>query len=139
MRIKLWSAASRALLAVSAVAAVLGIAAYLAPRELRALPGEQWVAVAPLDSLEIGEARLELNGTEPFHLVRVDDHRIVAASATCTHLSCVLGWDRGTRTFVCPCHGDRWNLSGAVMIGPATRPLRTYTVSVRAGEVWVHL
>ena len=136
---RMWSWASRALLAVSGVAVVFAVALYLRPRELAALPGEDWVDVAPLDSLLLGEARLVLHGTRPFYVVRGDERRLVAVSAVCTHLRCTLRWERSARAFDCPCHGDRWNLSGAVIRGPATRPLETHTVSVRAGEVWVHL
>jgi len=135
----LWTWASRALLAVSALAVLAAVALYLRPRELAALPGEDWVEVAPLDSLLLGEARLVQRDTRPFFVVRVDESRLVAVSAACTHLRCTLRWERSGRAFACPCHGDRWNLSGAVIRGPATRPLQTYTVSVRAGEVWVHL
>jgi Rieske Fe-S protein len=136
---KIWSLASGALLAVMGIGVLFAVALYLRPRELAEVPGEDWVAVAPLDSLLLGEARLVLHDTRPFYVVRVDDRRIVAASAACTHLRCTLRWERAEKAFVCPCHGDRWNLSGAVIRGPATRPLETHTVSVRAGEVWVHL
>ena len=135
----LWRWASRALLVTSALAVLFCVALYLRPRELAAVPGEDWVQVAPLDSLLLDEARLVLHETRPFYVVRVDDHRLAAVSAVCTHLRCTLRWERGAHVFVCPCHGDRWNLSGAVIRGPATRPLETHTVSVRAGEVWVHL
>jgi Rieske Fe-S protein len=135
----MWSLASRALLAVSALAVLFAVALYLKPSELGAIPGEDWVRVAPLDSLLLGEARLVLHETRPFYVVRVDERKLVSVSAVCTHLRCTLRWERGERVFSCPCHGDRWNLSGAVIHGPATRPLETHTVSVRAGEVWVHL
>ena len=135
---RLWSIASRALLAVSALAAVLAVASFLRPEELAAVPGEDWVRVAPLDSLDLGSARLVMQGVRPVYVVRIDDRRLVAVDAACTHLRCILRWDRASRTFVCPCHGDRWALGGAVLHGPGTKPLATYTVSVRAGEVWVH-
>ena len=134
-----WSIVSGALVAVIGIGLLIALASYLKPSELGAVPGEDWVAVAPLDSLLLGEARLVLHGTRPFYVVRVDERRIVAASAVCTHLRCTLRWERAEKAFVCPCHGDRWNLSGAVIRGPAARPLETHTVSVRAGEVWVHL
>ena len=135
----LWTWASRALLAVSGAAVILAVSLYLRPRELAALPGEEWVDVAPLDSLLLGEARFVQRDARPFYVVRVDESRLVSVSALCTHLRCTLRWERSEHAFACPCHGDRWNLSGAVIRGPATRPLETHTVSVRAGEVWVHL
>ena len=135
---RVWSFASRVLLGVSALAVLIAVASYLRPRELAAVPGEDWVHVAPLDSLGLGEARLVAEGVRPVYVVRVGDRRLVAVDAACTHLRCILRWDRVSRTFTCPCHADRWTLVGTVLHGPATKPLATYTVSVRAGEIWVH-
>ena len=136
---RLWSWASIGLVAVWALAVALGVTLYLTPRHDAVLAGEEWVNAGPVDSLQVGEARLEPNELRPYWLVRVEDAKVVAVSASCTHLRCTVQWDRRARSFVCPCHADRWNLSGAVMSGPARRPLRSYTVTVRAREMWVHL
>jgi cytochrome b6-f complex iron-sulfur subunit len=79
------------------------------------------------------------HGTAPFYVLRLDAVRVVAVSAVCTHVRCILGYDRERRGFVCPCHDGRFDLGGNVLSGPPQRPLSTYVVSVRAGEVFVHL
>jgi cytochrome b6-f complex iron-sulfur subunit len=97
------------------------------------------VRVGMLDDLAVGDGKLIRHGTTPFFVVRLDAERVIAMSAICTHVRCVLGYDRERRGFVCPCHDGRFDLSGNVLSGPPPKPLPSYAVSIRAGEVFVHL
>ncbi|MGW1884544.1 Rieske 2Fe-2S domain-containing protein [Streptomyces sp. NPDC001970] len=47
-------------------------------------------------------------------------HRV---SARCTHLGCIVHFDEAERARECPCHGSRFDVDGAVLQGPAVRPL----------------
>ena len=47
----------------------------------------------------------------------------IALRMRCTHLGCRLQHDAERGELACPCHGSRFDLSGAVLKGPAGRPL----------------
>ena len=42
-----------------------------------------------------------------------------ALNAVCTHLGCVVPWNKNENKFMCPCHGSQYNKEGKVVRGPA--------------------
>lgn len=62
---------------------------------------------------------------------------ILALWQKCTHLGCAVPWVEEEGQFHCPCHGSLFNKVGEVIGGPAPRPLDTFPVAIRSGEVWV--
>ena len=60
-----------------------------------------------------------------------DDSGFYAISGLCTHLGCTVAIKDGSY-FECPCHGSKFDLMGAVLVGPAERSLNhvelTYSV-----------
>jgi cytochrome b6-f complex iron-sulfur subunit len=130
---------SRVFLGLWGLGAIGVIGAYLRPRARGEQVAERIVRAGQLEDLRIGEARLVRHGTTPFFIVRQDASQVLALSAVCTHLRCILDYDRERRGLVCPCHAGRFDLAGNVLSGPPPRALASYGVSVRAGEIFVHL
>jgi cytochrome b6-f complex iron-sulfur subunit len=128
---------SRAFLGLWGLGAAGVAAAYLRAPTGGERVAERLVRVGLLDDFRIGEGRLIRHGTTPFYVVRVDATQVVALSAVCTHVRCILDYDSRRRTLVCPCHDGSFDLSGTVLAGPPPRPLPAYDVSVRAGEIFV--
>jgi cytochrome b6-f complex iron-sulfur subunit len=47
---------------------------------------------------------------------KIEDY---ALNAVCTHLGCVVPWNRAANKFMCPCHGSQYDATGKVVRGPA--------------------
>jgi nitrite reductase/ring-hydroxylating ferredoxin subunit len=64
---------------------------------------------------------------------------LYAFDNTCTHMGCSLANGKLNETTVtCPCHGSQFNVtSGAVVRGPAARPVRSHAVQVEREDILV--
>jgi len=58
-------------------------------------------------------------------VARTAGDTFVALSAGCTHQACEITGFSG-QTYVCPCHGSRFDTSGRVVNGPAVTNLRQF-------------
>ncbi|MEH3138825.1 MAG: Rieske (2Fe-2S) protein [Mycobacterium kyogaense] len=57
-----------------------------------------------------------------------------AFSAVCTHSGCLVN-KIADGTIDCPCHGSKFSLDGAVVNGPAKKPLEPITVRVQGDSI----
>ncbi|GBG91442.1 hypothetical protein CBR_g52397 [Chara braunii] len=58
---------------------------------------------------------------DPTYIVVEDQGQIATfgINAVCTHLGCVVPWNKAENKFICPCHGSQYNNQGKVVRGPA--------------------
>lgn len=75
------------------------------------------------DGIPPGEGAVLKVGGRPVAVYRDPAGALHRRSAVCTHLKCIVHWNPGEKTWDCPCHGSRFAVDGAVLNGPATRPL----------------
>jgi 3-phenylpropionate/trans-cinnamate dioxygenase ferredoxin component len=94
------------------------------------------VRVSAGSKLGEGEMRVfDVDGTKVS--VATVEGRLYAFDDACTHMGCSLGEGKleGT-TVTCPCHGSQFDVtSGAVIRGPAQRPVRPRSVEVEGEEL----
>jgi Rieske Fe-S protein len=58
-------------------------------------------------------------------------------SATCTHLGCLVNYNKEKHEFVCPCHGGRYDLTGKNIAGPPPAPLTRFPIQTQNGMIAV--
>lgn len=74
---------------------------------------------------------------DPTYLV-VENDRTLATygiNAVCTHLGCVVPWNKAENKFMCPCHGSQYNNQGKVVRGPAPLSLALAHADITDGKV----
>ena len=61
-----------------------------------------------------------LKGDATYLIVKADGSLTdFGLNAVCTHLGCVVPWNKAENKFKCPCHGSQYNADGKVIRGPA--------------------
>jgi cytochrome b6-f complex iron-sulfur subunit len=55
-----------------------------------------------------------------------DQKGFLCLSARCTHLGCLVVWNRDHHMFLCPCHGGKYDAEGRNVEGPPPRPLELF-------------
>jgi glycine/D-amino acid oxidase-like deaminating enzyme/nitrite reductase/ring-hydroxylating ferredoxin subunit len=73
-----------------------------------------------------GEGRIvEINGKKV--AVYLDHEKnLIKLSPICSHMGCTVDWNNAEKTWDCPCHGSRFDKTGAVINGPAVEGLRRF-------------
>jgi len=75
------------------------------------------------DQVQPGHAALVGKGSSRLAVYREPDGKLWECSAVCSHMGCVVHWNDGESSWDCPCHGSRFDASGRVLEGPATKDL----------------
>ena len=75
------------------------------------------------DDLAPGEASVRQAGLKNLAGYRDDDGELHVVSAVCTHLACIVSWNKAEQSWDCPCHGSRFDFDSHVLQGPAVKDL----------------
>ena len=90
------------------------------------------VAGSPLS--DVGGAVLVESTAGVFLISRTSASAVSVIEGICTHEGCPITGEDGS-TYVCPCHGSRYNRIGQVLAGPARSALRQYAATFTDGVV----
>lgn len=79
------------------------------------------------DEVEPGDGHVIRHGLRKVAVHRDQGGTLHKLSAVCTHLGCVVRWNKTEQTWDCPCHGSRFAPDGSIINGPAMTPLPRVT------------
>ena len=120
--------------ATAATAASYSIFRYLSPL----VPQESARKVTiPENSIAEGTATFFPFAGSSAVLVRKRNGELIALSAICTHLGCIVQWQKDRQEFLCPCHAGHFTADGAVTSGPPPKPLTRLPVAVADGIITI--
>lgn len=120
--------------AAAAAATLYPVVRYLTPKA--GSGGAEKVVIAVADLPE-GEAKFFQYAGSSAVLVRTKGGSVIALSAVCTHLGCIVQWEKEKQDFLCPCHAGRYSAEGAVTSGPPPRPLAKIPFTIAEGKITV--
>ncbi len=123
-----------AMATVIAAASAYPVLRYLAPRKVERTGAKVTIS---LKDVQEGDAKFfEFAGSSAV-VVHKRDGALVALSAVCTHLGCIVQWEKDKQDFLCPCHAGRYTADGIVISGPPPRPLPKLPFTVSDGNITI--
>jgi cytochrome b6-f complex iron-sulfur subunit len=127
--------ASLAALGVAGLGAALyPLVRYLAPSKSAGV--KQSVTLKLSEIPEGGAKFFDLNGSAGV-IVKLKGGNLAAFSAVCTHLGCIVQWQKEQNQFLCPCHGGQFSSEGVVVGGPPPKPLAKLLFVVNGESVTI--
>lgn len=115
-------------------AAIYPVYRFLAPRPTENSAGK--VEFSLKDVPEGGAKFFDYAGSSAV-LIKKRGGNLVALSAVCTHLGCIVQWEKDKQEFLCPCHGGLYTADGSVISGPPPKPLAKLPFTVVNGTITI--
>ena len=107
---------------------------FLIPPKSRA--GETTLVINKKD-IPPGTAKEITYNETPVIIINRMGSGFIALSRICTHLGCLVGYDKFNSKLVCPCHAGEFDLEGNVLSGPATKPLLRFPLKITSDHVTI--
>lgn len=96
--------------------------------------GASGTTLIKIADIEVGQSAAATLDGQPVLVTRTGESTAVAFSAICTHMGCQV--EPAGAELHCPCHGSKYTAAtGAVIAGPAPKPLPAVKVTVAGGAV----
>jgi cytochrome b6-f complex iron-sulfur subunit len=101
-------------------------------------PAEEAVAkklVLSKNEISVGDAKDIVFNNIPGVVINRPDKGYIALSRVCTHLGCLVDFQKDKKRLLCPCHAGTYDLSGTVTAGPPPKPLQQFPLRVEGDSI----
>ncbi len=82
-----------------------------------------------------GDAKNIIINSSSLVVINREGKGFIALSRVCTHLGCLVEYDKGKKRLVCPCHAGVFDLDGNVVSGPPPKPLPKVALRVEGENI----
>ena len=87
------------------------------------------------DEIPSGEAKDIIFNNTPAIIINRPGKGFIVLSRVCTHLGCLVEYNRAKNDLVCPCHAGVYDLEGTVVSGPPPKSLQKFPVQVEGENI----
>ena len=85
--------------------------------------------------IPVGEAKDIVFNDTPAVVINRPDKGYIALSRICTHLGCLVDYQKDKNRLLCPCHGGTYDLAGNVTSGPPPKPLQQLPLKLEGDSI----
>jgi cytochrome b6-f complex iron-sulfur subunit len=85
--------------------------------------------------IAVGEAKELAIDSTPVLVINRPGAGFIAVSRVCTHLGCLVDFNKAQGRIICPCHGAVFDLDGKVLSGPPPKPLPKIPLRVEGDSI----
>lgn len=82
-----------------------------------------------------GKSRIVVINDKPVIVINRPGKGFIALSKVCTHLGCLVEYEKDNNRLICPCHAGTYDLEGNVLSGPPPRPLFKVPLKVEGDQL----
>jgi cytochrome b6-f complex iron-sulfur subunit len=93
------------------------------------------VMVIPKSEIPAGATKNLLVGETPAIIIHREEAGFIVLSRVCTHLGCLVNFNKARQLLICPCHGGTYNLDGNVIAGPPPLPLEKFPFKIVGNNI----
>jgi len=115
-----------------AASLIYPMARFLSPHQNKIREGKTTIKKS---DVPVGEGKEIVVGGTPAIVVNARGIGYMALSRVCTHLGCLVEFDKSSNRFICPCHAGTFNIEGNVISGPPPKPLEKLPLNVQGDNI----